>query len=345
MGKKFVIKNAQGENVNITLDAREQKIANNVQKMALQNDYKVDITTLTTIMKAVTETQYYTVRPSDFLPVKVGEGAWSSELLTYVSTSHGGKFEDGIIDQGKDNGDLASADAGVRGVQVPVKNWAKKIGWSLFDVQQASKSGSWDIVSARAESRKENYDLGIQKVAFLGIKGNSDIKGLLTLDNITKDASTISKPISEMDASEFQAFVATVLAKYRVNAKHTVMPDRFYLPENDFLGLGAAVSATFPNKTKIEYLTEMFRMMTNNPSFEVKPLAYANKAINKEVGLNKNRYVLCRYNEKSFRMDIPVDYNATLANTTDGFSFSNVAYAQFTGVEAYRPDELLYFDN
>lgn len=345
MAKTIVIKNGKGENVKISLSKQEQKIANNVEKMAIQNGYKTDITTLTTIMKAVVETQYYTVRPSDYLPVKVGEGAWSSELLTYVSTSNGGKFEDGIIDQGKDEAKLAAADAGVRAEAVKVNNWAKKINWSLFDVQQATKSGSWDIVSARAESRKENYDLGIQKVAFLGLKGDSNVKGLLTLENITKDASTISKKISEMDAGEFQTFVATILAKYRVNASHTVMPDRFYIPEDDFLGLASPVSATFPNKTKLEYLTEMFRMMTSNQAFQVKPLAYGNKAINKEVGLNKNRYVLCRYNEKSFRMDIPVDYNATLANTTDGFAFSNVGYAQFTGVKAYRPDEMLYFDN
>jgi hypothetical protein len=42
-------------------------------------------------------------------------------------------------------------------------------------------------------------------------------------------------------------------------------------------------------------------------------------------------------------MDIPVDYTNTLANSLDNFNFQNVGYGQFTGVQTYRPLELLYF--
>jgi hypothetical protein len=60
--------------------------------------------------------------------------------------------------------------------------------------------------------------------------------------------------------------------------------------------------------------------------------------------LNKNRYTLLSYDEDSLRMDIPVDYTNTLQNTVNGFNFQSAAYGQFTGLKAYRPKEMLYFD-
>jgi hypothetical protein len=54
-------------------------------------------------------------------------------------------------------------------------------------------------------------------------------------------------------------------------------------------------------------------------------------------------YVLLNYDEEALRMDIPLDYTNTLANSLDNFSFQNAGYGQFTGVLAYRPLELLYF--
>ena len=40
---------------------------------------------------------------------------------------------------------------------------------------------------------------------------------------------------------------------------------------------------------------------------------------------------------------LQVDYTNTLANSLDNFNFQNVGYGQFSGVQAYRPLELLYF--
>jgi hypothetical protein len=54
-------------------------------------------------------------------------------------------------------------------------------------------------------------------------------------------------------------------------------------------------------------------------------------------------YTLLNYDEEALRMDIPVDYTNTLANSLDNFNFQNVAYGQFTGVVAYRPLEIFQF--
>ncbi len=66
--------------------------------------------------------------------------------------------------------------------------------------------------------------------------------------------------------------------------------------------------------------------------------------VGNRAGLLGSVYSLYNYDEESLRMDIPVDYTNTLANSIDNFSFQNVGYGQFTGVLAYRPLELMYFD-
>jgi|AntAceMinimDraft_6_1070360.scaffolds.fasta_scaffold00196_17 hypothetical protein len=336
---KKVILNSQGQP--ITLSNREAKIANNLEKSVNALGYQVDITSLTTIMKKVSEQKFFEIAPADYLPVRVGEGAWSTQLTTYRSFSLADSFETGMLNTGANNSSLAVGDAGVDSVDIAVNNWAKQIGWTLFDLEHASKSGNWDLVTAKEKSRKKNWDLGIQKIAFIGMEGNASVKGLLNQAGITSNTALITKAISSMTGTELKAFTAGVLEAYRANCNRTAMPTHFVIPESDYLGLASPSNADFHIKSTLEVLQDTFRVMTGNPSFQIKPCAYAESSIS---GLGVQRYALYNSEEESLRMDIPVDYTNTLANSIDNFSFQNVGYGQFTGALAYRPQELLYFD-
>jgi len=338
MKNKIQILNAQGEP--IVLNQREQYLANMNQKKVNSLGFEIDVTTLTTIMKKVTEQKFFELAPADYLPLRVGEGAWSSNLTTYRSFALGDDFESGIINSGKSNSKLAGADAGVDSITVDVKNWAKEIGWTLFELQQASKSGNWDLVTAKERARKKNWDLGIQKVAFLGIENNSAINGLLTQAGVSINTTTITKRISSMTGAELKAFVAAILADYRTNCDRTAWPTHFIIPEDDYLGLASPSNADFHIKSQLEVLEDMFKIMTKKQDFKILSNAYGESAHN---SLGVDRYVLHNYDEESLRMDIPVDYTSTLANSIDNFSFQNVGYGQFTGAQAYRPKEMLYF--
>lgn len=337
------IKNDKGEV--IILNEMETRAANYMQQIVNNLGYEVDITTLTAIVKGVVEQKFFTVAPSDYLPVRVGEGAWSTELLTYIDFSTGGSFEQGIVNTAAGNSRFAETDGGVEGVKVPVMNWAKQIVWNLFDIQHAQRAGSWDIITSKERSRKKNWDLGVQEVAFVGLQGNAEVRGLLTQSNVNSNTSLISKKISAMSDTEIEAFLQGVLEAYRVNCERTAMPTKFIMPEGDYNGLGVSTSEDFPLKSKLQRLEESFRLLTRNDNFEVLPLAYADQTNNAGyANLNKNRYTLLNYDQDSVRMDIPVDYNSTIQNTVNGAQFQNVGYGQFTGVKAYRPKEMLYFD-
>jgi len=338
------ILNSNGEPV--LLNAAEQKAAMYNQQIINSLGYEIDVTTLTTIIKRVVEQKFFEIAPAEYLPVKVGEGSWSSQLITYRSFTVADDFETGVINTGVSNGRLADADAGVDSVPVKVINWAKSIGWTLFDIQQALKAGNWDLITAKEKSRKKNWDLGIQKIAFLGSANDASVKGLLTQSDVTSNTALITEYIKGMTAAEFNTFVAGVFQAYRENCNYTAKPTHFIIPEIDFNGMASFPDSTYPLKTKLALLEESFKTLTQNPNFKILPLSYADQVNNvgSVAALGKNRYVLLNYDEDTVRMDIPVDYTATMANTVNSFQFNNVGYGQFTGTKAYRPKEVLYFD-
>ncbi len=332
------ILNSKGEP--ILLNKREELVANHLQRQVNALGYEINITTLTTIVKKVTEQKFFEIAPADYLPVRVGEGAWSSNLVTYRSYQLGEDFSTGVINTGGNSSRLAQGDAGVDSVTVKVRNWAKGISWSIFDLELAAKSGNWDLVTAKEKARKRNWDLGIQKVAFLGLSGDSSVLGLYNQVGVTNNTTAITAPIKGLTAANLNTLLGTLVEAYRANCNRTAYPTHFIIPESDYNGLASLTDAAFPIKTKLQVLEEAFQLVCRNKNFKILPNAYGDNAYS---GLGVQRYALLNYDEESLRMDIPVDYSNTLANSIDNFNFQNVGYGQFTGVQAYRPAELLYF--
>jgi hypothetical protein len=348
---KPVILNSEGKP--ITLTAEEQFAVDQIgprydaacRSFGIKNalGYERTITTLTTVMKKITEQKFFEVAPADYVPIRVGEGAWSSNLLTYRSFNLSDNFADGVINTGANNARLAQADTGVDSLSIQVKNWAKAIGWSIFDLELAAKSGNWDIVTAKEKSRKKNWDLGIQKIAFLGLEGDAQVKGVLNQSgpDVNTNTTLLQQPIYTLAGSPamLSSFIGSLLNAYRRNCNRSAWPTHFIIPESDYLGLATPSSPDFPLKSILQLMQETFQTMTGNKNFKILPSAYADAAYS---GSDNQVYTLLNYAEESIRMDIPVDYTNTLANSIDNFSFQNVGYGQFTGVLAYRPLELFY---
>lgn len=329
----------------VLLNERESLVANYVQKQVNALGFDVPITTMTTVIKKISEQKFYEIAFAEYLPVRVGQGAWSDFLTTYRSFDLSGSFEDGIVQTGTDNARLAQGDAGVDAINVLVKSWAKATGWNLMQMQQAAKNGNWDLVAAKEAARKKNWDLGLQKLAFLGIANDANVKGLLNLSGVTTNTTALTQSITSLATTpqNLSNFIARILNDYRSNCNRSAWPSHFIIPESDYLGLATPSSAQFPIKSILQLMQETFQTMTKNPNFEILPLVYGDAQYNLGAGINKQCYVLLNYNEESLRMDIPVDYTPTLANSIDNFSFQNAAYGQFTGVGVYRPLEVYYY--
>ena len=306
--------------------------------------FQIAIDTMTYIKKQVTGQMFYEVAPADYMPVAVGEGAFSANILTNLEFSNADDFEKGNIRTGESNARLETADASVASKTQKVVTWAKAIGYTLVEVQQALMANNWDAIAAKERARKTNWDLGIQSIAFLGSKSDTAVTGLLNNANVTIDTTTITALLSGLNAADFSTFVAALIAGYRSAVNYTCYPDTFVIPEDDFLGLTTLTPGTvgtYPYP-KIKYLEEAFQAVCGK-KFQIKPLAYAIPANNTAYGINKHCYALYRKNAESMRMEIPVDYQTTQPNTLNNFQFQNVGYGQYTGLGIFRNLETIYY--
>lgn len=305
--------------------------------------YQIVTDTLTYIKKQISEQKFYEVAPADYIPVAVGDGAFAANILTNRTYMVADDFESGNIRTGGGNSRLSAVDVAIDSKTMKVINWAKAIDYSIFDIEQALVANNWDPIEQKHRARKKNWDLGLQKIAFLGSSVDAtSVPGFLNNTQINVDTSTIIKSISSMSAAEFATFVQNILAVYFANTNSTVLPTNFVIPYSDYLGLMTPVSSTYPNIPKFNYLDQAFKALCG-PNFKILPLAYADATNNTSYGINKQIYQLYRYDAESVRMDIPVDYTTTQPNTINNFQFEDVAYGQYTGVGFYRALEALQF--
>lgn len=319
--------------------ARAESLQNAISE---QYGYMIPMTLLTAIIRDVAEQKFYEIPVADYMPVRVGtEAAWAEDVLMFRSYYTGGDFEKGYIETGTE-GRLATTDATLDGIRVPARVWAKEIAYSLVDIAKAARTGIWDYVEQKEKSRKKNWDLGIQKTAFLGSKDGT-MEGLLNLSDVTVNTTLVPASLNAMSDAQFQAFVSGLVGAYQTNCNFTAMPNRLYIPQTDFTALTVATSVSFPLKSKLEYLKDALSAATVQPDFQIKPLAYLQAAQSDGV-LSADRYVLMRYDPDVARFEIPVDYTVTVPNSYDGFTMRNVGYGQHTGVLDARPQEILYLD-
>ena len=301
------------------------------------------IDTLTYIKSGVIDQKFYTVAPADYMPVDVGSAAWMEDIVQNVVFNTGGSFYQGDVDSQTETGRLAQVGAGLDKISQPVKTWAKGTGWTIMEIAKAAAASNWDIVESKLKSLKTNWDLGIQETAFLGHPDGS-VTGLLNGAEVNVNTTLIAEPLSGMSGTDFQTFVAGLLAAYFANSNSTALPDTFVMPTSDYLGMIAAASPDFPNISKLEYLLNALKKATANENFKILPLAYAEDSNNASRGINKNRYVLYRQNDDTLNMNIPVDFTMLDADTSNKINWTQGAYGQYSGVLVNRPREVLYFD-
>jgi hypothetical protein len=306
--------------------------------------YQRAIDTLTYIKSQITEQKFYRVNVADYMPVVVGDGAFSQDILTNVTISSSGDFEEGNINQGSNNAQLASADVGVSSITAPVITWAKTISYTLIEIEQALQANNWDLIKSKHDARKENFDLGIQQIAFLGsLNNNGNVPGLLNQPNVNINSTLITATLSQMSYTTFTTVIAGLVEAYRGNCNRSAYPTHFLIPEDDFNGMTVPYSSQFPVISQIKYMTDSFAALGMG-GIKIMPTAYAIPVNNTAYGLNKHIYTFLNYDPRSVRMDIPVMITATQPNTLNNFQFQDAAFAQYTGLWAYRLLEMLYFE-
>lgn len=302
--------------------------------------YSQLITTLTAVGRKVSHQKFYHIPFADYVPTVVGNGAFQRQIINWRTFSKSEGFESGVMSNSGNSARLSITDAAYDQLPQTIYSWARAIEYNLFELQEAMQANTlFSLIEAREKARRTEWDLGIQKIAFLGYQAS---KGLLNQSSVTVNSTTITNKISLMSAAAFTTFVGSIYETYRLNSNRTSIPTHFVMPESDFNGLITYPDSTYPLKTKIELLEAAFKVVTGNAGFKILPCAYCDK---ENFDGTNNRYAMYNYMEDSVKIDLPLDYTATAHGSSNGFTWSNAAYGQFSGVVALRDKEMLYFTN
>ena len=312
-----------------------------IDSSSLGYDYAIRTTTF--LVQKATKQKFYEVAPADHMVVEVGKGAWMESITENLQYESAGDFEAGVQGIHSGSPDVAEVEVGITPKTWPIVYWAKGYKYNIMEVEKALQADNWDKVDGQHTALKRNWDLGVQKIAFLGSKSNPNILGLLTLDEPTVDTTLLTKNISELAPDEFKAFAAALLGAYWTNSNGTVLPNRLLIPMDDYLGLASPISSAFPVVSPLEYLENAFKKICGS-DFKIQGLGYAQKSFNTGyIGTyGAQVYVIYRLDPEVVTLDIPVDFTLTNPGTPNNFDWSGKAYGAYTGVRNKRPREILY---
>ena len=302
------------------------------------------IDTQTQIVAGVIETKYYELlgqKLSDFVPMDVGTGADSLSLFQFTSTYVGNDFASGLIDINNGLQKNALADIAVSGFNIKVNFWRMAYQISQESLAVASKNAvSFSLIEQKEKSRKKVWDLGLQDVLFKGL-GDGETYGLLNQPNVSINTSLLPVKTTAMTTAQITAFAGSVVATYNAVNNGTTLPNRWCMPTEEYLGLGRQASPDYPMKSLRKVLEEAFVEAGCPADFKIVHSKYNEKA---DSTGTKGRHIFYNYEPESVRMYIPKDYTPSALFPMNGIDMISIAQGQFTGVNVFRPKEMLYAD-
>lgn len=301
------------------------------------------ITTQTEIVAGVIQTKYYELLGqslSDFVPFDVGRGAYSTNIFQYAAGYVGSPFESGLVQPSTGLGINAKSSIQIDGISIKNNFWRMdyEVSHEIIEMGKVNVQ-AFSIIEENEKARKKVYDLGMQKVTFLGIPDNG-VEGLLNMAAVNIDTSLFPVKLAAMSSAQLQTLASGLLAAYLANNGATQMPNRLCIPTSDYVALGVPSDPNFPLKTKRDILEEALRQ-GGAVDIKIVHTTYNEKASSDGAHA---RYVLYRHDADSLRMYIPKPYTPHALYPMNGVDFISVAESQFSGVVAIRPKEMLYMD-
>ena len=318
---------------------------NNAAAFATPANYGLEqtISTLTQIVAGVQRQKFYTVDGAltDYVPMEMGTGQYGQNLFQYTVAQVGDQFETGIIQAGNGINKDANVDIVVDGISIKNNFWRMKYQATKELVEMARANAvNFSYIEEQERARLRTYQLGIQKVTFLGTNDGLN-KGLLNLDGITVNTSLLPASFGSMTTEQLNNFAATAAATYWANTNSTVFPNTLLIPTQDLGGLATYISSSYPvGETRKEFLERAFKAAGAPQDFKILHTAYNNTA----SSTGGKRYVLYNRDADTLKMYLPKPYTPYPLYPTGALDMVSDAEAQFTGVWAKRPKEILYMD-
>lgn len=319
---------------------------NNAVAFAAGNNIGIEqnLTTLTRLLAGVQRQKFYQLNGqslNDFIPIEVGTGAYARQLTQFAVAQVGDNFETGIVQPGNGINKDANVDIAVDTISIRNNFWRMKYQATNEIVRMAQvNQETFSYIEEQERARLKTFQLGIQKVAFLGTSDGLN-EGLLNLSGVTVNTTLMPGNFAAMTTAQLTNFATTAMSTYFALTNSTVFPNTMVIPTTDLAGLATYISSTYPvGETRKEFLERAFKAAGAPADFKILHTVY-----NQTAGTNGGaRYVLYNRDADTLTMHLSKPYTPYPLYPVGALDMISDAEAQFTGVWAKRPQEILYMD-
>ncbi len=336
-------------------NSAQGKIFNN--DVAASFGANFNITALSQLAAGTIKQKFYLVEElNKFAPMDMGANPFAPTRV-FIKEFYGIQNPESGLISPVNKGQYQEVETAVDSTPIDREFWAKQISYNFLQQSQLAYLGQsgYDYVKSKLEALNTDYELFMRKILFYGFS-KKDNTGLLTSTDVATNNSLITKKISSMTSTEINAFVQTVIGIYQTNQVIGEFPDTFFIPQSDYTGLVGFVSDTFPiaGNTKLNFLLDAFRIVTNNPNFKIITNFYAQKSwaaqapykkANGNAPLSYDRYMLYKNQTESLVFDLPIPFTMLGTGTLNNFDYLQLGYAQVGKTFFKRPADAIYFDN
>lgn len=318
---------------------------------------------LASISSETLEQRFFLTDIGKFIPLSIGENAFSPRRFTIKSFKSDSNPESGLVTT-NNKGQYNRVDVAIDSTYIDRQFWAKEIGWNTLEASTTALLGSYSLLRELLDFLAEDFDLFQQKICFYGFSNRAGT-GLLTGDQIdpatnntavTVNTTLITKPIKTMTSTELNTLVGNIINTYQTNNAIFGYPDTFVIPQSDFTGLSNMIAPSFgvASGSPLELLRKVFIEQTGNANFEILGTPYAQKDfaantiytdIAGDAPIAYDRYTLYKKKRTSLELDLPIPFTLLGTGTLNQFDFVQLGYAQMGQVFNKRTQDMIYFDN
>lgn len=325
---------------------KNQFRVNNAVAFANPNSIGLEqnLTTLTQLLAGVQRQKFYTLNGqslTDFIPIEMGTGAYAKQMTQFAVAQVGDSFETGIVQAGNGINKDANVDIAIDTISIRNNFWRMKYQATNEIVRMAQvNQETFSYIEELERARLKTFQLGLQKIAFMGTTDGLN-EGLLNLSGVTVNSTLMPANFASMTTAQLTNFATTAMSTYFALTNSTVFPNTMVIPTSDLAGLATYISSTYPvGETRKEFLERAFKAAGAPADFKILHTVY-----NQTAGSNGGaRYVLYNRDADTLTMYLPKPYTPYPLYPVGSLDMISDAEAQFTGVWAKRPQEILYMD-
>lgn len=294
-----------------------------------------------------------------FVPVENPSGFRFAETYkqTVILESIDQSLDGNLVKTGQLPNMANNSNVGMFSFDRTCETWADSYSWNILEQMKYIENPYTpiDIILEKSKVFTAKYTRGRQQAEMAGFANGTQF-GLTNLTNgnfangnVAENTALLQNTaLYQLTYDEFVNKISQICLSYRTQVNYVgTIPTHFVIPYNEYVALNnSKINNQFQiGETRLEFLENSLRKNLNSPNLKV----VGSPSFNKDGIYNvsgKNIYMLYVKDSKYLSIIEPVPFTLGVVGTeSNGFNFSNIAWARFSGIYPKQPQTILYMTN